>query len=325
MVDDRRLDGCGAAVRILTPADPEPADGTSVCALVNSMPDAALAQTEAQFLGLLAGATVAPGGIAVRRYSLPGVPRSAATAQLVDQTYFPIEHLWRSETRTVVFTGAEPVAADLREEPYWAELTRTFDWGRQVCARIAYSCLAAHAAVLHFDAVDRTRLPAKCSGVFAHEVTDDPLTAGVADQIALPHSRWNGLDPARLHDAGYRILARSGVPHVGWGVAARHDGDRSEILFQGHPEYSADTLLREFRRDVARWHAADSRSRPAYPTLPDGYFDDEDLRLLDGFARPPDRPDADAIHRFPYHELAARRRAPWARAAATIWANWLAG
>lgn len=42
-------------------------------------------------------------------------------------------------------------------------------------------------------------------------------------------------------------------------------------LFQGHPEYGPDTLLREYRRDVARYLNYESDN---YPHLPEGYIED---------------------------------------------------
>jgi homoserine O-succinyltransferase len=42
------------------------------------------------------------------------------------------------------------------------------------------------------------------------------------------------------------------------------------VFFQGHPEYEADTLLREYRRDAGRYLRGESDN---YPLIPNGYFD----------------------------------------------------
>ena len=66
---------------------------------------------------------------------------------------------------------------------------------------------------------------------------------------------------------GYRILTRSAVAGVDMFVRQ----DKSfRLFFQGHPEYEATTLLREYRRDVGRYLRGE---RDDYPGLPLDYFD----------------------------------------------------
>jgi len=43
------------------------------------------------------------------------------------------------------------------------------------------------------------------------------------------------------------------------------------LFFQGHPEYDADSLPREYRRDVGRFLRSE---RESYPGMPKGYFDE---------------------------------------------------
>jgi homoserine O-succinyltransferase len=55
-----------------------------------------------------------------------------------------------------------------------------------------WSCLAAHAAVLHLDCVERVPLREKCVGIFdCDKLADHPLTANLPPRLAIPHSRWN--------------------------------------------------------------------------------------------------------------------------------------
>ena len=53
-----------------------------------------------------------------------------------------------------------------------------------------------------------------------------------------------------LADCGYRILTRSAA--AGVDMFARQDKS-FHLFLQGHPEYEAKTLLREYRRDVGRY------------------------------------------------------------------------
>jgi homoserine O-succinyltransferase len=52
------------------------------------------------------------------------------------------------------------------------------------------------------------------------------------------------------------------------------------IFFQGHPEYDALSLQREYMRDVARFL---SGQRDEYPNLPEAYFDSATEQVLKQF------------------------------------------
>ena len=54
------------------------------------------------------------------------------------------------------------------------------------------------------------------------------------------------------------------------------------MFFQGHPEYDALSLEREYLRDISRFLAGE---RECYPALPAGYFDAETENKLAVFER----------------------------------------
>ena len=87
--------------------------------------------------------------------------------------------------------------------------------------------------------------------------------------IHVPHSRRNGICENELAARGYRILSR--LPDGGVDASARDMPGRSRFLFlQGHPEYGAETLGREYLRDVGRFLRGEIGERPA---VPENYFD----------------------------------------------------
>lgn len=134
-------------------------------AFVNNMPDAALEDTEMQFMELLEDAS---GDIPVRLklFSLPKVPRGDRGQQHLSSFYSGVGELWNSRFDAVIMTGTEPRQADLREEPYWSVLADVLDWAERNTASTVLSCLAAHAAVLHSDGIRRHPLGDKQFGVF---------------------------------------------------------------------------------------------------------------------------------------------------------------
>jgi len=246
-------------------------------ALVNNMPDAALAAAERQFVGLVEASR---GELTVRMdfYALSRVPRSVETRMAMAPRYGDLDDLLAAPPDVLIVTGAEPRAADLADEPYWAELTQLIDWARSGgVAAALYSCLAAHAAVLIADGVRRRRLPAKLSGVYAAEVASrHELTKGLGTPLT-PHSRYNDLDERELTDNGYLILTRS--DRAGADAFVK-EGATLEAFWQGHPEYEADSLAREVRRDLQRF-ASGATGIP--PPLPENYLSPEAHAQLEAY------------------------------------------
>jgi homoserine O-succinyltransferase len=284
--------------------------------LVNNMPDAALEATERQFRTLLGAAA---DGIVVRLrlLTLPGVSRSDAARDYL-RGYSSVEELQNSRLDGLIVTGTEPRQPNLRDEPYWSALAKLVEWAEEHTSSTVWSCLAAHAAVLHLDGIQRRPLAEKRFGVFDYSpAPDHPLTAGLPRRFQMPHSRWNELPEEPLVACGYRVISRSAETGVDAFVRRRKN---LFVFFQGHPEYDSDTLLLEYRRDVKRFCR---RERDTYPPAPRGYFDDgtsaalaaiRDSALLnrchDGAAALP-------------ADLAARVTASWRPAAAAIYRNWL--
>ena len=170
----------------------------------------------------------------------------------------------------LIVTGAEPNAATLSEEPFWQDLAGIIDWAEANTRSTIWSCLAAHAAVLHLDGIERHRLNAKCSGVFDCTKTGDHwLTENVASPLKVSHSRLNAVRNGDLTARGYQVLTES--PEAGVDMFAKQFRSRF-IFFQGHPEYDTLSLQREYLRDITRFIAGE---RDTYPAIPSGYFDVE--------------------------------------------------
>ncbi len=287
--------------------------------LLNNMPDAALCATERQFAGLLADAA-GDARIELRLFALPRVRRGPEACALMASRYERAVDLAEAGLDGLIVTGLEPRAADLRDEPYWPALARVIDWTEDAGLPTVWSCLAAHAAVLRLTGVRRRPLPAKLSGVFASEpVSDDPLAAGAPATILTPHSRQNGLAEAELAEAGYEVLTRSPAAGVD-AFVGRQNG--LALFLQGHPEYDADTLAREYLRDVGRFL---NGRRPDHPRPPTGYFDAQTEAALGALATASQT--APSPERLPLYAAALDEAAPrqtWRPWALRLYRNWLA-
>ena len=303
-----------------TPVSSTRRDGAIFVGLVNNMPDAALASTEAQFSALLAAAAAAGRhSVQLRFSSLPEVPRGPDARARIARGYWPIETLLAAEPDALIVTGTEPIAARLADEPYWRRLVELITWAEEHAVASIWSCLAAHAVVESIDGIQRRRLAEKRCGVFAHDIlAGHALLDGVSAPLPMPHSRWNELPVEALRAAGYEILSFS--PESGADAFVRHDQSLM-LFFQGHPEYEDTTLLKEYRRDVGRYL---NGQQSHYPTLPQGYLSAEGRALLEAFeARALAERSPALLEDFPFAAAAATLRNTWRPAAVTLYRNWL--
>jgi homoserine O-succinyltransferase len=286
--------------------------------LVNNMPDAALQATERQFMRLLkAGA--GNNHVRLHCFSLPSVERGPAAQARIDSLYSNVADLGRIRLDGLIVTGAEPRAATLPKEPYWQALTELVDWAEANTRSTIWSCLAAHAAVLHLDGIQRRRLERKCSGVYASErLTDDALLADLPLPLQVSHSRLNDLAADDLRARDYRILTQS--PRAGVDIFVRRR--RSQfVFFQGHPEYDAMSLQREYLRDLGRFLAGE---RDSVPDLPVDYFDAETEAGLEVVREQATVERTPALMtRLPHLGLRPGLAAETEAAATTIFRNWL--
>jgi homoserine O-succinyltransferase len=285
--------------------------------LVNNMPDSAVAATQRQFVRLIDEAS-GDLDVRLRLFTLETAPRAAEARRAMAVDYAPVRALQNAALDALVITGAEPRASDLRDEPYWDELGFALDWAAENTISSLLSCLAAHAAVLRSDGIARRPLADKCAGVFTVEVaTGHELTAGLEPRYLAPHSRWNDLSEADLVDKGYRVLARA--PECGVDLFVRKA--RGLLVFlQGHPEYEADTLAREHRRDLTRFLRGEATTKPRPPAH---YYPPAAAAAVADFSRRAEAAPAAAAMDFPAEALSLDQ-APWREAGVRLVRNWLA-
>jgi homoserine O-succinyltransferase len=288
-------------------------------ALINNMPDPALEDTEGQFFDLL---DTAAGSlpVSVKLYSLPGIPRGSSRKAHMADFYWDFADLFKSRFDGVIVTGTEPHQPELQQEPYWSALVDVFRWAEENVSSIVLSCLAAHGAVLQGDGIARRRLADKQFGVFDEwKCSDHALLEKVPEPLRFPHSRWNELDEEALAHSGYAVLTKSAEAGANMFVKMRKKC--LFVHFQGHPEYGAGTLGKEFRRDVKRFLR---KERETYPTLPHGYFDEVSQNALNEFQeRALLETQEDLMETFPEAALNGTGESAWRTAATCVYCNWL--
>jgi homoserine O-succinyltransferase len=288
-------------------------------ALINNMPDPALEDTEIQFFELLENAADnVP--VSVKLFSLPGVPRGDRGSQHLSQFYHGIEDLWSSPFDGAIITGTEPHQPDLRQEPYWQVLVDVIDWAERHTSSTVLSCLAAHAGVLHSDGIARHPMWYKMCGVFeCQRLCEHPLTNLTSDLIQFPHSRWNEVREDALTSCGYTVLTKS--TEAGVDCFVKKKKKSLFVHFQGHPEYEARTLFKEYRRDLRRFLTGE---RKTYPYVPHGYFDAAATEMLTEFREKAlSQPREELMGEFPEAAVTANLKKTWHAAATSVYGNWL--
>ena len=288
--------------------------------LLNMMPDKALEATERQFFRLV-GESNQIAQFYMHPFTIPELPRGEQGRRHVEQFYSSFEDLKRQGLDALIITGANVTGPELSREPFWKPLIGIVDWAWENVTSVLCSCLATH-AILEFRYGQKRRpLPAKRWGVYAHRIIDKahPLARGVNTRFDVPHSRFNQVDRSQFERAGLRVLAEA--EEAGVHLAVSEDGFRT-VFFQGHPEYDAISLLKEYKREVGRF--IDGKTG-AYPPFPENYLGLRHRAILEEYqdrviaAREAARPAPP----FPEHLIAGELDNTWHDSAEAILNNWI--
>jgi homoserine O-succinyltransferase len=287
--------------------------------LLNMMPDAVFQVTEQQFMRLV-GSSNHIAQFYVHCFTVPGLPRSRDTQSYIDEHYEPIDTIYADGLDALIITGANVANPRLEIEPFYAPLTAVIGWATENVTSTLCSCLSTHALMKYLHGIDRVPLPRKQWGVYSHRVVapEHPLLRDINTRFDVPHSRYNAILREHFVAAGLQILIESAEAGVHAAVSA--DGFR-RVYFQGHPEYDANSLLKEYKREVLRSFAGE-RERPP---LPEHYIRDEGAQMIQRFL------DAahDAQHAgaplpdFPEERLRPLLDNTWRDTARAVFDNWL--
>jgi homoserine O-succinyltransferase len=287
--------------------------------LINNMPDSALVSTERQLFDLLSAAA---GRFQIRLhlYTMEATPRTVWGRTYVRRFYRGINDLFERRLDGVIVTGAEPTTDHLTDEPYWESFVQVIDWAKENTTSSVCSCLAVHGAVQHLDGVERYPLANKCIGVFDQtKVSYHSLMQGAPERLRFPHSRWNEVHEAALVQSGYSVLTKSELAGVDCFI--KQHKRSLFVCFQGHPEYEAQSLLGEYRRDIGRFLR---RENDSYPNMPQGYFGTVGEEALTAFKREAlsdRRPEL--LASLPVDRVARDLKNSWHAAAKQIYRNWI--
>ena len=246
--------------------------------LLNMMPDAALEATERQFFRLI-GESNQIAQFYVHPFSFAELPRNKQGQDHISRYYQSFDEIREQGLDALIITGANVTQPDLSKELFWKPLIEVIDWAYENVTSTICSCLATHAVLEFRYQQKRQRLLSKRWGVFSHKVVDrkHPLVSGVNTRFDVPHSRFNEISREQFDQAGLKVLVEDET--AGVHLAVSEDLFRL-VFFQGHPEYDAISLLKEYKREVVRFVHGESE---LYPPFPDNYFNRQSQAILNEF------------------------------------------
>ena len=287
---------------------------------LNLMPDTAFKATERQFLSLV-GSSNQIVQYYIYPFSIPDGTRTQEIQQYIQNHYGTFEEIQEAGIDALIITGTNPASSRLEQEPFWEPLREIVDWATESVTSVMCSCLAVHAIVKHLHDIERQPLKQKRWGVYSHRITETkhPLLRNINTRFDVPHSRNNDVSQDQLQAANFKVLVKGEESGVHMAVSP----DMFRIVYlQGHPEYDAISLLKEYKREVERFFNGSSRS---YPEYPENYFNAATVSILDSYQSQvvQAKNNGSSLPLFPESQVAPHIDNTWRDTGKSIFNNWL--
>ncbi len=215
-------------------------------AILNLMPTKEV--TETQLLRLLGNT---PLQIEITLLTMASHQSSNTSREYLEAFYRTFESVRHTKYDGLIITGAPVENLPFEEVDYWSELKEIMDWSRSHVFSTLYICWGTQAALHYFYGINKHKLDEKVFGIFDHYLLNPKhkLVRGFDDSFQAPHSRHTTIHKEDiLAIPELEILAES--DDAGVFLLASRDG--REIYISGHAEYDAETLSREYQRDLGR-------------------------------------------------------------------------
>ncbi len=168
----------------------------------------------------------------------------------------------------MIVTGAPVEQLEFEEVDYWQELCSIFEWAKANVYSTFYICWGAQAGLYYHYGLKKYELPEKMFGVFEHKPLDllHPLMRGLDEVYYVPHSRHTEIrmqDIAKIKDLQVLSYSEKAGVHLISDMSCRN------FFSTGHSEYDADTLAKEYFRDIEKGLDI---------SVPFNYFPDNDCK-----------------------------------------------
>ncbi|MHA6647846.1 homoserine O-acetyltransferase MetA [Aerococcus urinae] len=212
--------------------------------IVNLMPTKEA--TEEQLLRLLSNSALQ---VNVTFIHMQSHKAKNTSAKHLDTFYRTFDDIKDRYFDGMIITGAPVEQLDFEEVNYWDELVDIMEWSSNHVFSTLHICWGAQAGLYHHFGIKKYSLDHKLFGVYP-QYMDHPeisLLRGLDDVFYIPHSRYTEVRREDIEaNPDLEVLISS--PETG--ITAVHSKDQRFVFIFGHVEYDADTLDREYKRDI---------------------------------------------------------------------------
>ena len=166
----------------------------------------------------------------------------------------------------MIITGAPVEDMEFEEVDYWEELCKIMEWSKDNVQSTFHICWGAQAGLYYHYGIKKYKLKEKMFGVYKHRLITPKsrLFRGFDEEFYVPHSRHTTVKAEDIEkNPNLKIMAVSDEA----GVYVVGDNEGTQFFVMGHSEYDADTLAKEYFRDVNK--GLDIK-------VPVNYFPDDD-------------------------------------------------
>ena len=197
----------------------------------------------------------------------PASHKSKNTSQNhINKFYKTFDEVKDNKYDGMIITGAPVELLNFEEVDYWEELCKIFEWTKTNVYSTFHICWGAQAGLYYHHKIPKYILKEKMFGVFPHKPLDlyHPILRGFDESFFVPHSRHTEIrfeDIALCKDLQILTYSEQAGIHLVADLECRN------FYATGHSEYDAETLAREYFRDLDR--GLDIK-------MPFNYFPDDD-------------------------------------------------
>ena len=169
----------------------------------------------------------------------------------MERFYSTFEEIKDNYFDGLIITGAPVEQMAFEDVIYWNELTKIMNWSETHAKSTLHICWGAQAGLYYHYGINKHLIDDKMFGIFEHKI-DNPsskILTGFNDGFKAPHSRHTTVYKEEIEKIPeLEIVAES----LKAGVFIVENKAKNQLFFTGHLEYAADTLDKEYKRDLSK-------------------------------------------------------------------------
>ena len=182
----------------------------------------------------------------------------------MERFYSTFEEIKDKNFDGLIITGAPVEQMKFEDVIYWNELTKIMKWSETHAKSTLHICWGAQAGLYYHYGIDKHLIDDKMFGIFNHKIDDknSKIMTGFEDGFKAPHSRHTTIYKSDIEKVPeLEVISESDKA----GIFIVEDKSKNQLFVTGHLEYAADTLDKEYKRDL---------SKGLKINLPENYYQD---------------------------------------------------